>query len=93
MGVKLLGDAPRLRGGAHLVEDAATADANNSLGWVTSVAHSPALKCWIGLAYLRGGLTRNGNTLTALYPLQDEAAKVEICHPVFFDPDGERLRG
>lgn len=94
VGIKLQSGAERLRGGAHLVKNAATADANNSLGWVTSVAHSPALKCWIGLAYLKGGLTAyEGQTLTAYHPLGDEEAIVDVCHPVFFDPDGERLRG
>ena len=94
VGIKLIDGARRLRGGAHLVADVARADANNSLGWVTSVAHSPALKCWLGLAYLKGGLDKfQGQNLIAYHPLGDEAAGVEICHPVFFDPDGERLRG
>ncbi|MFK7892189.1 MAG: sarcosine oxidase subunit alpha family protein [Granulosicoccus sp.] len=92
VGLKLKG-AGRLRGGAHLVEDAATATANNSLGWVTSVANSPAAGNWIALGYLRGGLSHKGKIFTAFYPLKDEAVDVEVCHPVFFDPDGERLRG
>jgi len=93
VGVKLKGSSGRLRGGAHLVEDATSANAHNSLGWVTSVANSPAVGGWIGLGYMRGGLSREGDTLTAFYPLKDEAVEVEICHPIFFDPDGERLRG
>ncbi|MBX2823654.1 MAG: sarcosine oxidase subunit alpha family protein [Gammaproteobacteria bacterium] len=93
VGLKLQGSSGRLRGGAHLVASAAGADANNSQGWVTSVAHSPALGAWIGLGYLKGGMSRQGEILTAHYPLKDESLEVEICHPVFFDPEGARLRG
>jgi len=94
VGIKLRGGAQRLRGGAHLVEDAQNCDARKSLGWVTSVAHSPALGCWLGLAYLKGGLDKHaGQTLSAYYPLLEEVASVEICHPVFYDSKGERVRG
>lgn len=93
VGLKLQSSSGRLRGGAHLVSNAESADANNSLGWVTSVAHSPAVGAWIGLGYLKGGLSHQGEVLTAFYPLKDEAVQVEICHPIFFDPDGARLRG
>ena len=94
VGVKLKGDSGRLRGGAHLVTDVETADAHNSLGWITSVCDSPQVGCWIGLGYLKGGLEAfDGTSLTAWYPLKNEAMEVEICHPIFFDPEGGRLRG
>ena len=92
VGVKLSQETGRLRGGAHLVLDENNATTEDSLGWVTSVADSPVLGCWIGLAYLKGGLSEHeGKTLSAVYPLRDEAVDVEICSPHFFDPKGERL--
>ncbi|MEE9375234.1 MAG: glycine cleavage T C-terminal barrel domain-containing protein, partial [Rhizobiaceae bacterium] len=92
VGIKMTQQAGRLRGGAHLVLDKEQSTTQDSLGWVTSVADSPALGCWIGLAYLKGGLAEHeGKTLSAVYPLKDEAIDVEVCSPHFFDPKGERL--
>ena len=93
MGLKLAGGEGQLRGGAHLFADLADARTETSLGWVTSVADSPAVGAWIGLAYLKGGLNRKGERLYAAYPLKEESVQVEVCHPVFADPDGERLHG
>lgn len=94
VGVKLKGGAARLRGGAHLVVDKDNANAETSLGWVTSVCDSPMMGCWIGLAYVKGGLDQhNGKTLYAVNPIYDEAPAVEVCSAHFFDPKGERLHG
>jgi sarcosine oxidase subunit alpha len=92
-GFRMVGAEGRLRGGAHLVEDPENASTETSLGWITSVGDSPAAGTWIGLGYVRGGLSRKGERLYAVYPLKDEAVEVEVCHPVFVDPDGERLHG
>ena len=94
VGVKLKDGAPRLRGGAHLVVDKDNANAETSLGWVTSVCDSPAVGRWIGLAYLKGGLAEHdGKTLYAVNPIYDEAPAVEVCSAHFYDPAGERLNG
>ena len=93
VGVKPVDKAQRLRGGAHFVKDVADAGRIKSLGWVSSVADSPAVGCWIGLGYLRGGMAHEGEKLFAWYPLKEEMVEVEICNPVFVDPEGERLHG
>lgn len=94
VGVKLKSGASRLRGGAHLVADKNIANAETSLGWITSVCDSPAMGCWIGLAYVRGGLSEHdGKILYAANPIYEESPAVEICSPHFFDPKGERLHG
>ena len=94
VGLKLSENSGRLRGGAHLVVDKDNANAETSLGWVTSVGDSPQLGCWIGLAYVKGGLGEHeGKTLYAVNPLYDEAPAVEVVSPHFFDPKGERLHG
>lgn len=93
VGIKLSQSSGRLRGGAHLFSDKNDINSDIDLGWVTSVCHSPAMECWIGLAYLKGGLNEHdGKTLYAVNPLFDEAPAVEICSPHFFDPKGERLK-
>jgi len=94
VGLKLKDGANRLRGGAHLVADKDNANAETSIGWVTSVCDSPAVGCWIGLAYLRGGLAEHeGKTLYAANPIYSESPAVEVCSPHFFDAKGERLHG
>lgn len=93
VGIKLAESGGRLRGGAHLFSNKDIVNSDTDLGWLTSVCHSPAMGCWIGLAYLKGGLNEHeGKTLYAVNPLYDEAPSVEICSPHFFDPKGERLK-
>lgn len=92
-GFRMVGGEGRLRGGAHLVADPEKARTEDSLGWITSVGDSPAVGTWIGLGYLRGGLSHKGKRLYAVYPMKNESVEVEVCHPVFVDPDGERLHG
>jgi sarcosine oxidase subunit alpha len=81
----------RLRAGAHFLETGAAANAKNDLGFMTSVAFSPMLGHWVGLGLLSGGTERIGQTLRAHDPLRGEDQTVEVCHPVFYDPKGERL--
>lgn len=93
IGIKPTDREQRLRGGAHFVADIASKDKIKSLGWVSSVAESPSVGCWIGLGYIQGGKSRIGEKVIAWYPLKEEMIEVEICDPVFVDPKGERLHG
>ena len=92
VGLRPVSEDGRLRGGAHLVDDPATATGESSQGWISSVHESPHQGSWIGLGFIKGGLSRQGEIVTAYYPLKNEAVPVEIVHPCFIDPDGERLR-
>jgi hypothetical protein len=38
------------------------------------------------------GASRHGEQLDAVFPLDDEKLRVEVCHPVFIDPEGELVR-
>lgn len=83
----------RLRGGAHLLPAGAAQVAANDQGHVTSVAWSPTLGHWIGLGLLRNGAQRHGERVVAHDPLRDGDVLVEVCDPIFLDPQGERVRG
>ncbi len=83
----------RLRGGAHLLKPDAPAEAAHDEGWITSVAFSPTLGQWIGLAMLARGPARLGERVRAFDPLRGGDCVVEVCAPCFIDPQGERLRG
>ena len=74
------------------MNDPENATGENSQGWVSSVHESPHLGSWIGLGFLEGGLERQGEIVTAFYPLKNEAVRVKVVHPCFIDPEGERLR-
>mgnify|MGYP000572007503 FL=1 len=62
-------------------------------GYVTSVCFSPMLDLWIGLGLLARGRDRIGEVMRAHDPLRGEDYDVEICNPVFYDPEGGRQRG
>ena len=47
----------------------------------------------VALALVQGGLEREGQTLYAANPLRGEHTPVRVVQPVFFDPEGERVRG
>ena len=93
VGLKPVDLATRLRAGAHILPRSAAATAENDQGWVTSVAYSPSLGHWIGLALVKRGPERHGERVRAYDPVRDGDTEVEIVSPVFLDPQGARLRG
>jgi sarcosine oxidase subunit alpha len=93
VGLRPVEKMARLRAGAHFLRRGAAATAENDEGHVTSVAFSPSLNHWIGLGLLQGGPRRIGETMRAFDPLRDGDVEVEICAPVFIDPEGARLHG
>ena len=93
VGLKPVDRSLRLRAGAHLVAEGAEPNATNDQGYVTSVAHSPTLGHWIGLALLSGGAARHGQRVRVWDPVRSGDTLAEVCDPVFYDPAGERLHG
>jgi heterotetrameric sarcosine oxidase alpha subunit len=82
----------RLRAGAHFLKLGAQADARNDEGYMTSVAFSPSLSHWVGLGLIKNGPERYGERVRAYDPVRRGDIEVEICSPVFIDPEGSRLR-
>ncbi|MEO9190630.1 MAG: glycine cleavage T C-terminal barrel domain-containing protein, partial [Acetobacteraceae bacterium] len=64
----------------------------NDQGFLSSVAFSPTVGCWIGLGFLARGAERHGEQIRAVDPVRDGDVPVEVCSPVFVDPEGARLR-
>jgi sarcosine oxidase subunit alpha len=67
--------------------------ASNDQGYVTSVAYSPGLSHWIGLALLADGPSRLGEIIRVYDPVRNGDLLAEVVSPVFYDPEGEKLRG
>jgi len=93
IGLRPLDRTQRLRAGSHLLPPGAETIAKNDQGYVTSVAYSPSLGHWIGLALLANGPSRLGETIRVYDPVRNGDLFAEITHPVFYDPEGTRLRG
>ena len=71
----------------------ASAVAANDQGFVTSAAWSPTLGHAIALALLEHGPDRHGERIIVHDPVRGGDVEAEICHPVFVDPEGVRVRG
>jgi sarcosine oxidase subunit alpha len=82
-----------LRAGAHFLAVGAKPSLENDEGYMTSVAYSPLLQSAIGLGFLKNGPARIGQHVRAYDPVRNGDIEVEICHPAFIDPRGERLHG
>jgi sarcosine oxidase subunit alpha len=93
LGFEAVDLSARLRAGAHFLSLGASASADNDQGYMTSVAFSPSLHRWIGLGLIARGPERIGERVRAYDPLRGGDVEVEICNPVFIDPDGSRLHG
>jgi sarcosine oxidase subunit alpha len=93
VGLKPVDKGRRLRSGAHIIPKGAPVGPDTDQGYVTSVCHSPMLGQWIGLGLVERGRQRIGEIVRAHDPLRGEDYDVEICSPVFYDPEGGRQRG
>ncbi len=78
--------------GAHLFRPGFAVERENDQGYVTSVCWSPTLGAWLGQAFLLDGRARHGETIRLVDHLRDIDMTCEVCDPVFFDPEGGRMR-
>jgi sarcosine oxidase subunit alpha len=93
VGLKPVGAVKQLTAGAHLfeVEDAPTRE--NAQGYTTSVGFSPTLESFLGFGFLRNGRARHGEEVMMVDHLRGISTRCVVCDPVFFDPEGGRVRG
>ncbi|MBB4482584.1 sarcosine oxidase subunit alpha family protein [Rhizobium etli] len=91
VGVKPLNPASSFRTGSHILAEGAAATLENDQGYVTSSAFSPTLGHKIGLALVRRGPERIGEKVTVWNGLRNEFTEAVLCHPVFIDPENEKL--
>lgn len=92
VGIRPVDRNVRMHAGAHFLERGAGISLANDQGHVTSVAYSPMLGHWIGLGLLARGPRRHGEVLRAHDPVRGLDTEVEVVPPMFFDPEGLRLR-
>ena len=92
VGLKPVNRDEVLSAGAHFIASGKDANAENDEGYVSSVAYSPSLECYIGLGFIKMGDQRIGERIRAVDLLRGRDVEVEICSAHFIDPEGERLR-
>ena len=92
VGLKPLPRGRSIDAGAHLFNEGAEPLSANDQGYVTSVAYSPTLNSWIGLAFLKDGRARIGQSVRLVDHLRGTDLLCEVTNPVFFDPEGTRAR-
>ncbi|UWQ89770.1 sarcosine oxidase subunit alpha family protein [Rhodobacteraceae bacterium M382] len=93
VGLKPLESGGELTAGAHLFTPGDTVERVNDQGYVTSVGHSPTLGHMIALGFLKNGPERMGQQVRLVDHLRGVDTLCEVVNPVFFDPEGGRLRG
>ena len=91
IGVKPTSRGAKLRAGAHLLTPGEAPSVEADQGFLASVAYSPTLESWIGLAFLKRGRERLGEEVTIYDPLREGLYRGQVCDPVFVDPEHERL--
>ncbi|MCB1407913.1 MAG: sarcosine oxidase subunit alpha, partial [Rhodobacteraceae bacterium] len=82
-----------LSAGAHLYNETAAPVRENNQGYVTSVAPSVTMGHWLGLGFLKNGRARHGDVVRMIDGLRGHKVSVKVVDPVFYDPDGGRMRG
>ncbi len=93
VGLKPTGVVKQMSAGAHLFGQKDDAVRVNGQGYVTSVAYSPTLGHMIGLGFLKNGPARHGEIIRMVDHLRKVETLCEVVNPVFFDPEGGRVRG
>ncbi|MDQ2065716.1 sarcosine oxidase subunit alpha family protein [Xinfangfangia sp. CPCC 101601] len=84
--------AAPITAGAHLFRPNDKVELKNDQGYVTSVGYSPTLSAWLGMGFVVNGRARHGETIRLVDHLRGIDVLCEICDPVFFDPEGGKLR-
>ena len=90
VGIELLDEGARLRGGAILFS-AIDEIKGHGRGYITSVTWSTELNNYIALGLYQGGLKHEGEDIICAYPLKGESVRARIVSPHFIDKQGERL--
>ncbi|MFC6688057.1 sarcosine oxidase subunit alpha family protein [Jhaorihella thermophila] len=93
VGLKPVGAVKQITAGAHLFNRGEAPVRVNDQGYVTSVGFSPTLGHMIGLAFLRRGPERIGEVVRLVDHLRGIDTECEVVNPVFYDPEGGRMRG
>lgn len=93
VGLMPVGAIKEMPPGAFLFNKAAEPIRENAQGYVTSTCFSPTLNSTLALAFLKRGPERMGEEIRLVDHLRGIDTVCKVVDPVFFDPEGGRVRG
>ncbi len=93
VGLRPVGTVKKILAGAHLFNPGDDVHRTTDQGHITSACYSPSVGSSLALGFLKNGRARVGETVVMVEHLNGITATLEVCDPVFFDPDGGRMRG
>jgi sarcosine oxidase subunit alpha len=91
VGIRPVDKADRIRAGSHLLTKDDGPSLAGSQGYITSVAYSPMLGYWLGMALLRSGRERHGEIVKVFDGLRNIHMYAEICDPMHYDKENKKL--
>jgi sarcosine oxidase subunit alpha len=91
VGIRPFDKTDRLRAGAHILKRSDAPSMANDQGYISSVAFSPMLNMWLGLALVENGRARHGEIVKVFDGLRGIHIHGELCDPVHFDKENARL--
>lgn len=92
VGLLPVGEQKQLSSGAHLFAQDAEVSAATGQGYITSTCYSPTLGSMLALGFLKHGPERHGEVIRVLDHMRGIDTLAKVVAPVFFDPEGGRLR-
>jgi len=91
VGIRPVDKADRIRAGSHLLKKADAPSLAGSQGYITSIAYSPMLGYWLGMALLKNGRERHGEIVKVFDGLRNIHMYAEICDPMHYDKENKKL--
>ena len=91
VGIRAAQKSDRLRCGSHLLKAGDLPSMVNDQGYISSLAWSPMLEQWVGLALLANGRERHGEIVQVFDGLRNSRILAEVCDPVHYDRENKKL--
>jgi methylglutamate dehydrogenase subunit C len=91
VGIRPVDKADRIRAGSHLLRRDDAPSLAGSQGYITSVAYSPTLGYWLGLALCKNGRERHGEIVKLFDGIRNIHMYGEICDPMHYDKENKKL--
>ena len=91
VGIKPCDVSDKIRAGSHLLKKGDVPSMAADQGYISSVAWSPMLNMWLGLALLANGRERHGEVVKIFDGVRNIHMYGVICDPMHYDRENKKL--